>query len=86
MRKSKWQQVGEVCIDTGTLFLGDPITMDHHDVMQSVSDFINEDTHQIKRDGRNWCVWTRTGFGDGYYPVEIRMDGDRVAEVRVRFL
>lgn len=86
MPKSKWEQIGEVCIDTGMLLLGDPITMNHVDVASAVDAFGKDGDEQIMRGKHPWGVLTTTGFGDGYYPVEVRIEHDRVAELRVRFI
>lgn len=85
MSKSKWIKVGQVCVDTGTLLLCDPCqTEDAYS--EGMIDM--EDTMQIRKEDRNSSVAVRTGWGDGFYNVEVRMDAQtgRVAELRVKFM
>lgn len=96
MAKEEWEVVGQVCVDTGSLALVDPSYVE--DVAANFTRLMEidagDDAYGIRQvmDG---CAPTHavgvivspTGFGDGYYDVEVRhgVEG-RVAEVRIRFL
>jgi len=91
--KSKWQKVGVVGIDSGTLLLGDPAYSKklnyNKDVVKGMK---HSNTLQLKfkkNTGRG--VLTETGLGDGEYPVYAKIEkagefGTRVKEVKVKFL
>lgn len=79
-----WQPVGAVTIDTGKLLLLDPIHQGRVDVEA-------RDGQIAIPGGDHSAVQVPTGIGDGRYRVEGRVVespifGQRLAEVRVRFL
>lgn len=79
----EWEFVGNVAVDTATLALVDPVNG------AEVEKFDYEDFGQVSNEqGYPFAVIIHpTGFGDGFYPVEIRRGVDgRVAEVRIRFM
>jgi hypothetical protein len=83
---TKWQLLGSVTIDTGTLLLIDPV---HGDA--DVGTLAESQHAQVPVPGGNFsAVLVGTGMGDGRYPVEGRYAdcpfGRRIAEIRVRFL
>lgn len=96
-KKTRWEQVGVIGVDTGICWLGDPCYVIHsalrnNDLGQCWEDFVNStmqsDTHQFKYNfGRAGLgVSVTTGAGDGTYPVEVRRTTQgRIAEVRVTF-
>ena len=96
---SYWEQVGEVGVDAGLIWLGDPCYIigkeaDHR--WDEWSDFCNDmdqdnwpDTKQFNfRMGHAGLgVTVSTGYGDGLYPVEVkRTSKGRIAEVRLVFI
>lgn len=100
-RRDKWEEVGEVAIDTGTLYLGEPryfIDRKPKDFGDGTwEDFMErqisreEETHAaeflLNNGNAGLGVTVRTGWGDGIYPVEVRRHPDgRIAEVRVVFI
>lgn len=91
-----WEKVGEVGVDAGLMWLGDPCYVLHEekkpkDIGKDWEDFCSqmgdEDAVQFNYDlghaGLGVCV--RTGYGDGVYPVEVKRKDGRVKEVRIRF-
>lgn len=95
---SDWKTVGFVDVDAGILQLGDPCyTSDgrnHADDWQEFCRFMfsQEDyesgvikvPHEPGNEGK--AVVVSTGYGDGSYPVQVRRDEGRIAEVRVVFI
>jgi len=79
-----WQPLGAVTIDTGRLLLVDPVHQGRVDA--------GADDGQITIPGGDLsAVQVPTGIGDGRYQVEGRVIespvfGQRLAEIRVRFL
>lgn len=97
MSKSEWERVGVIGVDAGMCWIGDPCYILHadkqpRDIGRSWGEFCDamsgEDTRQFDYDagheGLGVCV--STGYGDGCYPVEVRRDGGRIAEVRIKFI
>lgn len=93
-----WERAGEIGIDAGLCWIGDPCYIlpeespeaaplrDWSKFCEMMKDL---DVRQFRylrgHDGLGVCV--STGCGDGIYPVEVRRDPDgRIAEVRVRFI
>ncbi len=98
-RKNSWQKVGEIGVDAGLCWIGDPCyIIGTQTRWESWSDFC-EELHAKFSDSDNTVsfpydlgheglgVVVSTGYGDGVYPVEVRRKGaeGRVMEVRVRF-
>jgi hypothetical protein len=82
-KKSEWQPLGQVMIDTARLMLVDPM---HVDI-----DLVDGDEGECPAGDRDVTyAITETGMGDGRYLVEGRYAdcpfGRRLAEIRVRFL
>lgn len=101
MKDQKWEQVGEIGVDAGLCWIGDPCYVLHPDVAPKAigknwKEFCQrldgeqypiakQFNYDLGHAGLGVCV--STGYGDGTYPVEIRRDEDgRIAEVRVKFL
>lgn len=94
-----WEKVGEIGVDAGIVWLGDPCYILHKskkDLPASIgkdwSDFCNKlgsaDTksfpYAMGHEGLGVVV--SSGYGDGTYPVEIRRNSDGVIrEVRIVF-
>ena len=94
-----WEQVGEVGVDAGLMWLGDPCYImgegrnRDYDVWEKFCDTISKTlfptVQQFYFDkghaGLGVCV--STGYGDGTYPVEVkRNDEGRIAAVRIVFI
>jgi len=98
-KDNDWHPVGDICIDTGTLLLCDPVHA------QVVSD--TWDPHRAIRGGTvcgklrddppgnvanaSLAISIPTGIGDGFYRVMARCEevpgfGRRIAEVNIKFL
>jgi hypothetical protein len=89
----QWRTIGEVCVDSGHIIIGDPCNAD-----DASSEWMNNDLdlNECARNGvRTWqvanAVVAETGLGDGVYEVEARYEdlgewGKRVAEIRIKFL
>lgn len=95
--KTKWERVGEMGVDAGLCWVGDPcyvVAKDSSHVFESWSSFCdqigNADVKQFDfgktNSGLGVCV--STGWGDGCYPVFVKRDVEtgRIAEVRVKFM
>jgi len=86
---SEWEKVGEVGVDAGLMWLGDPCYIMGDDATYRVHNWdnfcarlnLNKQTNQLKA---GVCV--STGYGDGVYPVEVKRRDGRIAEVRIVFI
>lgn len=102
-KKSKrWEIVGEIGVDAGLCWLGDPCYCVTPDATEHPAKTWNEFCEKLDHAKRaqQWNykighaglgVTVTTGYGDGNYPVEVRYVDDphmgrRVAEVRIRFI
>ena len=94
---SEWETIGEIGVDAGLCWLGDPCYILHKknppkSIGKSWSGCSNEitekDHHQFNYDlgHAGLGVVVSTGYGDGTYPVQIRKKEGRIAEVRVKFI
>jgi hypothetical protein len=95
----KWEKIGEIGVDAGLCWLGDPCYVLHRepgDVPKAIGanwrDFVRAldgDTKQFNYDlgHAGLGVAVSTGYGDGTYPVEIqRSDDGHIAAVRIVFI
>lgn len=92
---SSWQKVGEIGVDAGICWIGDPcyvfhkasppdaIGKDWHDFCDKLTFLSHNEYAQQFGSGLGVCV--STGYGDGTYPVEVKIKDGRVKEVRVKF-
>jgi hypothetical protein len=85
--ESKWEQIGLVTIQTGSLLLIDPCYAAAYDATKL------RRNEQIVIEANQTAVVTSTGWGDGRYLVEGRYykvpgqhDDFRLAEIRVKFI
>jgi hypothetical protein len=97
MRKLKtdqrWKTVGEISVDAGMAMICDPcyLTRDAgqpHPVHGDWAEFCNAmgESHFMELPLGHGVV-VRTGYGDGSYPVQVRINKEgRVAEMRVLFI
>jgi hypothetical protein len=98
---TEWEQVGEVGVDAGLMWLGDPCYIMGNDASRkwdTWSDFCDNlrDKHwdytgvtqyNFSRGHVGLGVCVSTGYGDGVYPVEVKRNHEgRIAEVRIVFI
>jgi hypothetical protein len=99
--KAKCEKVGEIGVDAGLCWIGDPcycVTPDADEhPSKTWGKFCNE-LHEKERGGdtaqwdfkngtRGLGVTVSTGYGDGCYPVFVKRNKEgRIAEVRVKFI
>lgn len=101
MAKSEWKKVGEIGVDAGLCWIGDPCYLiadeDHHplsekDIGPTWHAFCERmgdaKTRQFNYDAGHagLGVCVQTGHGDGTYPVEAKIVDGVVREIRVRFV
>jgi hypothetical protein len=80
---TEWVPVGQVEIESGVVVVGDP---DYLPQEPTDAVLAGSETLQGVRELAHGVFAVGTGYGDGVYPVEVRYQDDRVAEVRVRFI
>jgi hypothetical protein len=85
----EFEQIGEICIDTGTLVISDPVFI--HDASEQAFDDMPNGYTQVKfKDIDKPCAMiTSTGFGDGYYPVfaeRLQSDKDTIVSIHIPFM
>jgi hypothetical protein len=92
MKRSKWETVGQVCIDTAAILLCDPCHVDDIDIVETEKNFVESDDVSIQIADRcepvahNLAVMMQTGIGDGYYNVDVKKDEDgMIYEMRIKF-
>ena len=100
-KEQKWEKVGKVGVDSGTIYIGDPCYVLHRDKVAKLPKDLgknwmefcdrlgNDQTTQFKYDlGHTGLgVALQSGYGDGCYDVEVqRTDEGRVKAVRVVFI
>jgi hypothetical protein len=94
--KQEWQTIGQVCVDSGRVIIGDPCNADDACREWSSDTIYKLDLNECARKGimahqvANAVIAT-SGMGDGVYDVEARYEdtgewGKRIAEIRIRFL
>ena len=94
----KWERIGEIGVDAGLCWLGDPCYILHtetspKDIGKDWSAFCDKvsdkDNEQFNFDlgHAGLGVAVSTGYGDGCYPVFVRRNNEgRIAEVKVVFI
>ena len=94
-----WTKVGQVGVDAGILYLGDPCYVLHQEepppeIGKNWADFcdkLSDDCYTSTQIGKCTGVVVSTGVGDGLYSVYVKYSdlgswGKRVKEVKVVFL
>lgn len=95
-RQEGWEHVGQVAVDAGCVWLGDPCyiidnsqdwTRDWIKFCEKTSNSHDKGYLQINFDsGHNGLgVLVHSGYGDGNYPVYIKKENNRVKEVKIVF-
>tara|TARA_A100001515_G_scaffold141710_1_gene139038 strand:+ start:37 stop:357 length:321 start_codon:yes stop_codon:yes gene_type:complete len=85
-------KIGEVGVDSGSVFIGDPCYVIHQDKLpeslgESWSDFCDKYRKDLPVSLPNGLgVWSLTRYGDGLYPVYELLDEDgRITGLYVDF-
>ena len=100
MPKTDWQQVGEIGVDAGMCWIGDPCYIltdtptesgapSYDDLCDKLENANWPKTLQLQYAlGHNGVgVVVETGYGDGCYPVYVKLNSEgRVVEVKVVFV
>jgi hypothetical protein len=98
MAEDRWEQVAEIGVDAGIVWIGDPcytMTPDTPFAFSNWQEFVGQ-TFEREVDGvARWTgpmagdigVTVTTGGGDGVYPVQVRRDAATggIVELRVLF-
>ena len=89
----KWQKIGEIGVDAGLCWIGDPcyvlhekpnaIGKDWDDFCRMLEDQTTQFNYDLGHPGLGVCV--QTGHGDGTYDVDAIFKDGVVKEIRVRF-
>jgi hypothetical protein len=84
---------GEVCVDAGLIWIGDPCYVLGDDASHRVTDWIDfcdkvTDSNGVSAPlGHGTGLAISTGYGDGCYPVDVEYNGEgRVSKVTVTFI
>ena len=99
MENNEWQKVGEIGVDAGLCWLGDPCYILGEDASEQPTKTWNEFCDLLgKKEKKGVAQWqyktghdglgvtVSTGYGDGVYPVFIRRNADgRISAVKVVF-
>jgi hypothetical protein len=96
-KPNAWQTIGEVCVDSGSVIIGDPCNADDACTLwfRLIEDGVTDLNAMMRKDIRAQqvenAVIAQSGLGDGVYKVEARYEdcdqwGKRIAEIRIRFL
>ena len=87
----EWEMIGHCPVDSGQIMLVDPcyVLADNNTKDPNLKELYNDICKvTIKEIAGEWglgCA-TSTGWGDGSYPVYVKKEGGRVAEVRIVFM
>ena len=87
----EWELIGHCPVDSGQIMLVDPcyVLADNNTKDPNLNEFYNDICKvTIEEIAGEWdlgCA-TSTGWGDGSYPVYVKKEGGRVAEVRIVFM
>jgi len=99
--ETKTVLVGEVSVDAGLIWIGDPCYVLHKNdnnryesIGTTWEDFCKildvKDENNETNDGKIYNfdglgVCISSGYGDGSYPVYAKLHNDRVKEIRIKF-
>ena len=90
---SNWELVGRCPVDSGQILLIDPCyVLADHNLDEGKAGAYYEKVCKVtiaEQAGEvigGLGVATSTGWGDGHYPVYAKMDGGRVAEIKIKFM
>lgn len=93
---SEWVKIGEVGVDAGLIWIGDPCYILHQpkgkpesigknweEFCNKLTDDVTQFNYDLGHTGLGVCV--SSGYGDGEYDVEANFEDGRVKEVRIKF-
>tara|TARA_B100000676_G_scaffold281493_1_gene306599 strand:- start:922 stop:1200 length:279 start_codon:yes stop_codon:yes gene_type:complete len=88
----EWEMIGFCPVDSGQIMLVDPcyVLADNNTKDEKLNQFYR-DICEVTLSSEQAGPWelgcaTSTGWGDGSYPVYVKREGGRVAEVRIVFM
>lgn len=90
--KNSWEQIGSIPVDAGIVMVGDPCYLLPDDGSHRDNDIKNWGKFCNLLDNNNWnsiknsAIVVSSGYGDGKYPVYVRYQDGRIAEVKVVFI
>lgn len=98
---NEWELVGTLGVDSGQMMLCDPCYIKKDFANEYGQTKQNDMTYSgacnaslsnegfgylTNKNGYNLAFACRSGYGDGVYPVYIKQDGDRIAEMKIVFI
>jgi hypothetical protein len=88
---SNWKLIGNCPVDSGQIMMVDPcyVLADNNTTDEKLNGLYKEICEMTiaERAGEfDLGCATSTGWGDGSYPVYAKMDGGRVAEIKIKFM
>ncbi len=91
MAKNNWKKAGEVGVDAGLIWVGDPCYVLGDDSTHRVTDWLkfcdildhNKNVNEPL--GERVGLAISSGYGDGRYPVYIKEEDGRVKAIRIEF-
>lgn len=89
---SEWEKVGEVGVDAGLIWIGDPcyvVAKDSSHVWASWKKFCNAFLKKVSNgvaDFGNTGIAVESGEGDGCYDVFVRRKDGMIKEARIVFI
>lgn len=97
LEREGFEHVGNIGVDAGLCWVGDPCYIIHKDNSEEPAlgkDWLafcdnlhgNSTSFKYALGHEGLGVVVSTGWGDGFYPVFIRKERGRIAEVRVLFM
>jgi len=89
-----WEKIGEMSVDAGLCWVGDPCYILGDDATNRVTDWddfcskLHKEGNHSQPLGRGTGIAINTGYGDGSYPVSIKTDSHsgRVMAIRIDFI
>lgn len=87
---AEWQQVGALFVDAGCLVIGDPSYLlrreGHRQAGLDYQAVIDAGNDPVVPIAQGMALLVQAFGGDGCYPVFVRFEGARLAEVRIEFV
>ena len=87
-----WKKVGHIPVDSAQIVIIDPCYIDKDNVEKKSNHASNVTLDKSLGEifpnlsgTLNLGFATRTGYGDGYYPVYAQFEGERVSAIKITF-